>query len=78
VGGGLTEHEVVDVYVAQAPDALPVTANPEEVMAFEWVRFSDLVRDTQARPERYTPWLRIYLADHATTIFGDMAILQTS
>lgn len=78
VGGGLTEHEVVDVYVAKARDDLHVAAHPDEVMAVEWVRFGDLIKDTVARPERYTPWLRIYLAEHAETIFGDMAALQTS
>lgn len=78
VGGGLTEHEVVDVYVAHATDDLMIAANPDEVMAVEWVRFGDLAKDTLARPDRYTPWLRIYLAEHAETIFGDLAVLQAS
>ena len=73
VGGGLTEHEVVDVYVAEAEDDLAVTPNPDEVMAFEWVRFPDLLRQVETLPERFTPWLRIYLRDHGQTIFGALA-----
>ena len=73
VGGGLTEHEVVDVYVAEAGDDLVVTPNPDEVMAFDWVRFPDLLRQVETSPERFTPWLRIYLREHAATIFGALA-----
>ncbi|WP_375227367.1 isopentenyl-diphosphate delta-isomerase [Roseobacter sp. S98] len=72
VGGGLTEHEVVDVYVAVAGDDLVIRPNPEEVMAVEWVSFGDLARNVEQRPDRYTPWLRIYLRDHATTIFREL------
>ena len=70
VGNGLTEHEVVDVFVAHAPDTLEVTANPEEVMAAEWVEFRDLQSCVDLNPEHYTPWMRIYLAQHAEKIFG--------
>ncbi len=73
VGGGLIEHEVVDVYVADADSALSVTPNPDEVMAVEWVRYVDLLDQVEATPERFTPWLRIYLRDHAPTIFGTLA-----
>ncbi|WP_299293036.1 isopentenyl-diphosphate delta-isomerase [uncultured Tateyamaria sp.] len=70
VGGGLIEHEVVDVYVGHAPDDLEVVPNPDEVMAVEWIEFHAL-RDAVARdPERFTPWLRIYLSEHADVIFG--------
>ncbi|MEO9685699.1 MAG: isopentenyl-diphosphate delta-isomerase [Tateyamaria sp.] len=70
VGGGLIEHEVVEVYLGHAPDGLTALPNPEEVMAVEWVAFPDLMSMVQRHPERFTPWLRIYLADHADTIFG--------
>lgn len=73
VGGGLIEHEVVDVYVAEADASLQVTPNPEEVMAVEWVRFTDLLMQVERSPERFTPWLRIYLRDHGETIFGALA-----
>ncbi|WP_299968832.1 isopentenyl-diphosphate delta-isomerase [uncultured Roseobacter sp.] len=76
VGGGLTEHEVVEVYVAQATRDLSVTPNPEEVMAVEWMRFDALRAAVAETPERFTPWLRIYLAEHGQKIFGDLATLS--
>lgn len=71
VGGGLIEHEVVEVYVGEAPESLSMTPNPAEVMATRWVPLRDLMTEVEASPHRFTPWLRIYLADHATAIFGD-------
>ena len=71
--GGLIEHEVVDVYVAEADDDMPLVPNPDEVMAVEWMRFADLQAAVQKSPERFTPWLRIYLRDHGQTIFGALA-----
>lgn len=78
VGGGLIEHEVVDVYVATAKTSLQVTANPDEVMAVEWMRFDDLRRQVEREPDRFTPWLRIYLRDHGETIFGSLATAHAS
>lgn len=72
VGDGLIEHEVVQVYVADAPDNLQFCPNPDEVMATRWVGFDDLSADVAQRPARYTPWLRIYLQNYKTTIFGDL------
>lgn len=72
VGGGMTEHEVVDLFLAEAPDDLGVTPDPAEVMDTGWVDLRDLAAETQTRPERYTPWLRIYLARHRDRIFGDL------
>ncbi|MBU2359872.1 MAG: isopentenyl-diphosphate Delta-isomerase [Alphaproteobacteria bacterium] len=71
VGGGLIEHEVVEVYLAQAPARLPIAPNPDEVMATRWVSLSDLRREVAATPTLFTPWLRIYLAEHAAAIFGE-------
>ncbi|NCO86626.1 MAG: isopentenyl-diphosphate Delta-isomerase [Rhodobacterales bacterium] len=73
VGGGLTEHEVVDVFVAQATEALPLRPNPAEVMATRWVDFHDLAAQCLRRPFEFTPWLRIYLAEHKARIFGALA-----
>lgn len=70
VGNGLIEHEVVEVYLGHAPANLIVSPNPDEVMAIEWIAYHDLVTMVQRHPERFTPWLRIYLKDHAKTIFG--------
>ncbi len=70
VGGGLIEHEVVDVYLARARDSLVLNPNPDEVMATEWKDYHDLLAMVERKPERFTPWLQIYLADHADKIFG--------
>ena len=75
VGGGLIEHEVVDVYLARAPKDMAISVNPEEVAAIEWVDYHDLQAQIVRSPERFTPWLRIYLAEHADRIFGpDMIV----
>ena len=71
VGGGLVEHEVVEVFLGDAPDDLIVAPNADEVMAIRWVPLRDLMQDVARSPQTFTPWLRIYLADHAATIFGD-------
>lgn len=70
VGGGLIEHEVVQIYVADAPDKLQFRPNPDEVMATRWVGIDDLSADVVQHPAHYTPWLRIYLQNHKTAIFG--------
>jgi len=56
VGNDLIEHELVEVYVADAPNNLRITPNPTEVMATRWVDFYDLSADVTRHPEHYTPW----------------------
>lgn len=73
VGNGLIEHEVVDIFLAEAPADLPIALNPEEVCETRWVALSELARETRDTPEIFTPWLRIYLADHQDSIFGAAA-----
>ncbi len=70
VGGGLTEHERVDIFLADATTDLPIQANPAEVMQTRWVNLATLTAETRTQPDRFTTWLRIYLADHQTRIFG--------
>lgn len=72
VGDGLIEHEVVQVYVADAPDDLCIKPNPDEVMATRWADIDVLSADVAQQPTLYTPWLRIYLQDHSAAIFGDL------
>ncbi len=74
VGGGLIEHELVEIFLAEAPDDLKVVPNPDEVMAVRWVGFQDLAAEVARRPDEFTPWLRIYLAEHRDAIFGPLAI----
>ncbi|GGL80266.1 isopentenyl-diphosphate Delta-isomerase [Wenxinia marina] len=71
VGGGLTEHEVVEMFAAQAPDGLEVRPDPAEVMEVRWIAPEALADEVAARPEAFVPWLRIYLDRHAAMIFGD-------
>lgn len=71
VGGGMIEHEVVEVFVAQADATMPLSPNPDEAMAVDWISLEDLRRDIADTPEKFTPWLRIYMTQHATAIFGD-------
>lgn len=70
VGGGLIEHEVVDIFLARAPIDLKVTPNPDEVMDIAWLNYGMLLNRVKARPGDFTPWLRIYLDTYADRIFG--------
>ncbi|PWJ21715.1 isopentenyl-diphosphate Delta-isomerase [Jannaschia seohaensis] len=70
VGGGLIEHEVVDVFTADAPASLSVTPHPDEVDATRWVDLYDLAAEIRRHPGRFTPWLRIYMTEHMDSIFG--------
>lgn len=69
VGGGLIEHEVVDIFVGEAADGERPDPNPIEVMDTIWVPLSDLAERVVATPDVFTPWLRIYMRDHAGVIF---------
>ena len=73
VGNGLTEHEVVDIFLAEAVAGLLVAPNPAEVMEVRWITLRDLSAEVLAVPDRFTPWLRIYLSEHSTSIFGTLA-----
>ena len=70
VGNGLIEHEAVDVFLAHVPSDLPVTPNPDEVMETRWLDYHDLLAEISHHPDRFTPWLKIYLRDHVDMIFG--------
>ena len=69
VGGGLIEHEVVDIFVGEMPSGQEPTPNPDEVMDTIWQPLPDLMRAVIDRPAGFTPWLQIYLRDHAGVIF---------
>lgn len=75
VGGGLIEHEVVEVFVVYAEPDLSVVPNPSEVMDIRWVTPAQLNKDIATQPELFTPWLRIYMAEHGTMIFGTGACI---
>lgn len=69
VGNGLIEHELVDLYLARANADLPLRLNPDEVMQTRWVAADVLTEEVTRHPERFTPWLRIYLTEHDEQIF---------
>lgn len=78
VGRGMTEHEVVDIYLARADTGLKVTPHPDEVMEVRWINYQDLVAEVARRPERFTPWMKIYLAEHSDRIFGPEMVYLAS
>ncbi len=62
VGPELVENERVHLFVA-AVERAAVEPRPdvEEVMDIRWVDTAALRADVRRRPQRYTPWLRLYL-----------------
>ncbi|MGL4281350.1 MAG: isopentenyl-diphosphate Delta-isomerase [Albidovulum sp.] len=70
VGRGMIEHEVVDIFIAEVSPDLALAPDPAEVMEVRWMPLPALLRDIAANPERYTPWLRIYLSEHLDMLFG--------
>ncbi len=73
VGSGLIEHELVDIFVAEAATDLRIQPNPSEVQAVRWVDLYDLSAEVLRTPDQFTPWLRIYLTEHMDRIFGALA-----
>ncbi|MCB2116592.1 MAG: isopentenyl-diphosphate Delta-isomerase [Rhodobacteraceae bacterium] len=70
VGGGMTEHEVVEIFTFAGSADMPLSPDPAEVMETGWMSLSDLRDAIRKMPERFTPWLRIYLAEHGEMIFS--------
>jgi isopentenyl-diphosphate delta-isomerase len=75
VGNGLIEHEAVDVFLAHVHRPLKLTPNPAEVMETRWVDYHDLLAEVSRHPERFTPWLKVYLHSYADVIFGPDLII---
>ena len=73
VGNDMTEREMVDIFVAEAGPHLAIRPDPAEVADVRWTALAELRRRVAARPEYYTPWLRIYLELHSRAIFGATA-----
>ncbi|MEL0436889.1 isopentenyl-diphosphate Delta-isomerase [Phycobacter sp. K97] len=78
VGHSMIEHEVVDVFLAHAHRPVNLAPNPDEVMETRWVDYHDLIAEVQRHPERFTPWLKIYLTNYADIIFGPDLIIAAS
>jgi len=71
VGNGLIEHEVVDIFVGEMAEGLEPTPNPDEVMDTIWVPLAQLADEVARGRGAFTPWLQIYMRDHAAVIFSD-------
>jgi isopentenyl-diphosphate Delta-isomerase len=54
---GLTEYEFDHVFVAVYEG--PVNVNAEEVMAFVYLPMSEIEREVESKPGRYTAWFRL-------------------
>lgn len=70
VGGGLIEDEVVQIFRAKAGPDLVISPRPEEVMDIRWVDLTQLKAEIAETPDIFTPWMRIYMEEHAALIFG--------
>lgn len=70
VGGGLIEHEVVDLFVIHCKTRPDMDLNPEEVQSVDWLDRAALETKIAAQPECFTPWLKIYMAKHSESVFG--------
>jgi isopentenyl-diphosphate Delta-isomerase len=70
VGNGLTEHEVVEIFAAEAPKGFALRPNPDEVMDTDWITLDALDARVRSAPEQFTPWMRIYLTEG----WGKMAL----
>jgi isopentenyl-diphosphate Delta-isomerase len=70
VGQGMVEHELVDLFLAEAEAGLVVRPDPAEVMEVDWIDLGELDHQVRARPQDFTPWLQIYLGQHRGKIFG--------
>ena len=70
VGGGMIEHERVRLFAGHWRAGLEIRPDPEEVMDWRWVTRPGLAAEIAAAPERFTPWLRFYLARHPEALFG--------
>ena len=68
--GGPADHEVIDVYVAEATDALAVTPDPGEVAETIWIDIEELLDEAGRRPERFAPWVQGYLSERMDRLLG--------
>jgi isopentenyl-diphosphate delta-isomerase len=65
--GPLFENEVVHCFRGRAEEAIDLAAfDPTEVQAVAWRRLGEIAADLEACPDRYAPWLRIYMERHAS------------
>ncbi|GAB1447759.1 MAG: isopentenyl-diphosphate Delta-isomerase [Bacteroidetes bacterium] len=59
---GLTEHELDYIFTGQF-EGTPVL-NPDEVESYRWISLSNLEKEIELEPEKFTIWFRIILAHY--------------
>lgn len=72
----LIEHELVEVFVGEAPWPVDIQLDPAEVASVRWVALAELRDEIARQPQDFTPWLRIYLQDHAKMIFSGSTLSE--
>lgn len=70
VGAGMTDHEVVDIFVADLAEKPRIVLNPDKVMDVVWCPLPGLLTAMAAAPQDYTPWLQTCMSEHRDAIFG--------
>lgn len=77
VGEGMSEHEVVDVFVGHAPTIANINfklnPDPTEVARTGWISTGMISWRVWHDAEQFTPWLRVSMAEHWWMIFGKNA-----
>ncbi len=73
VGNGLVEHELVDIFTLSTGDKnkIKIALNNAEVMDTRWIDLENLKQEIRESSERFTPWLKIYLENHAEQILNE-------
>ena len=73
VGGGLFEHEVVDIFVSRqsSRDSIKLNINTNEVMDTRWVTIEKLKQEINQDSSVFTPWLKIYINDYIDKIMSN-------
>jgi isopentenyl-diphosphate delta-isomerase len=70
VGNGLIEHELVDVFLAEAATRPALCPDPAEVADTRWRSLAETDADIDRHPDRFTAWIKLYLTDHRAELFG--------
>ena len=68
-----TANEIAAKLQADSSIDAILALNPDEVMETRWITLDDLQRELAETPDRFTPWLRIYMAEYRDTIFAEPA-----
>jgi isopentenyl-diphosphate delta-isomerase len=74
VGGGMIEHEVVEMFVGHLTSLIELRPNPAEVCETRWVEYQSLEAEMNEHPKRFTPWFKLYVQHHASKFWPSAKI----